>query len=228
MAQYFIYQHMGLGDHFVCNGAVRSIIEQRGRKHQYFLFVKPHNHSTVLQMYKDLDCLHLLTGDDFYARNFITTNNLSMNSVVLIGHIDWAYKDKSFEENFYIQNSIPFQNKWLSFGCPRNTGGEQRVYDHYNIQGDYIFVHDDSRFSVDSSRLPKDVRIIRPTQGLTDSIIDYALVIERAKEVHCIESSFGFMVDLMNLNKNFTVHRYARGISELEMPMYKNAKEILK
>lgn len=226
MEQYFIYQHMGLGDHFVCNGEVRSIIERMGRKHQYFLFVKPHNHKTVAQMYKDLDCLHFLVGDDYFVRNYITSVGIPRNSVILIGHIDWVYKDKSFEQNFYLQNSIPFENKWTHFGCPRNTEGEKRVYDSYNINQDYIFVHDDARFFVNESRLPKDVRIVRPTQGLTESIIDYALLIERAKEVHCIESSFGFMVDLMNLNQNFFVHRYARGISELEMPEYKHAKEV--
>ena len=100
------------------------------------------------------------------------------------------------------------------------------MYSHYNINEPYIFIHEDARFKLDRSKLPSDIRIISPEDTLTPCICDYAKLIENAKEVHCIESSFTFMIDLMGLNK-FVAHRYARRLSNIEIPEYKHVKDIL-
>jgi hypothetical protein len=76
------------------------------------------------------------------------------------------------------------------------------------------------------------MRIVRPELGLVDTIFGYAKLIEQAKQVHCIESSFAFMVDLMKLNTEFYIHRYSRPLEGYDavdlFGKYKNAKEILK
>jgi hypothetical protein len=69
----YIYHHLGLGDHIICNGLVRSLIKST---ENYKMFVKPHNLVTVSFMYKDLKNLSFLVGDDSYSNNFIRNNNM--------------------------------------------------------------------------------------------------------------------------------------------------------
>lgn len=222
----FIYQHMGLGDHLICNGLVRNLIKS---DKQHMMFVKPHNVGSVSFMYRDVLNLSFISCDDAGAINFLN-QYASANRLRLIG-FNWVDTNKSFEENFYLQHGISFDEKWNSFRCDRDFQLEQKIYDHYNISEPYVFVHDDDRFQIDLTRLPKDIRIIRPQIGLADTIFAYSALIERANEVHCIESSFAFMVDLTKLNMNFYIHRYSRPLEGYDavdlFGKYKNAKEIL-
>jgi len=222
----FIYQHMGLGDHLICNGLIRKIIKA---KTEYFMFVKPHNWGSISYMYRDIPNLKFIPCDDASAVSFINENNIG-DRLHLIG-FNWTDLTKSFEENFYLQHRVSFDEKWNSFRCDRDLKLEQKVYDHFNINEPYIFVHDDHRFRVNADRLPSDIRIIRAEQGITNSIFLYATLIENAKEVHCIESCFAFMVDLMKLNTEFFIHRYSRPLEGCDavdlFGKYQNAKEIL-
>jgi rRNA processing protein Gar1 len=217
---------MGLGDHLICNGLVRNIINPA---QNYYMFVKPHNAVSVSQMYKDLKNLNFIECDDAGAINFIN-NNLSSDQLFLIG-FSWEDKSISFERNFYLQHRIPFEKKWTSFYYKRDSHREQELYNTYNINEPYIFVHDDSRFAINEQRLPKGTRVIRPKDGLTKSIFDYSLLIEKAQSVHCIESCFAFMVDMMILNSEFYIHRYARPLIGYDVVdlfgSYKYPKEIL-
>ena len=218
----FIYQHMGLGDHLICNGLVRNLIKPNT---EYFMFVKPHNIGSVSYMYRDLSNLKFIECDDNGAIAFINKHKIA-DRLYLIG-FTWIDTNKSFEENFYLKHGVSLENKWDSFFSPRDCNLEQKVYDHFNINEPYIFVHDDNRYKLDSDRLPKDVRIIRPEIGLTDTIFGYALLMEKAKELHLMESCFGFMADNMGLNKELIMHRYSRNPPLFEIPLYRNVKEIL-
>ena len=51
-----IHHHLGLGDHIVCNGLVRNLIQ---KNQIYGIFVKKHNVDNVMFMYKDLKNLKL-------------------------------------------------------------------------------------------------------------------------------------------------------------------------
>ncbi|NDB82763.1 MAG: hypothetical protein EB127_08490, partial [Alphaproteobacteria bacterium] len=110
--------------------------------------------------------------------------------------------------------------------CLRDLDIEQKLYDYFNIVEDYIFVHDDARYRIDESKLPKNTRIIRPEVGLVDNIFCYALIMERAKQLHLMESCFGWMAELMKLNPELYMHRYSRNPSKFETPHYRNVKEI--
>jgi hypothetical protein len=217
----FIYQHMGLGDHVVCNGLVRSIIVP---EQEYIMFVKPHNVGSVSYMYRDLTNLKFVECDDSGAIDFINRFG-SADRLYIIG-FNWIDMNKSFEENFYLQHGISLSAKWDSFRCDRDPELEQKIYDHYQINEPYIFVHDDNRYKLNPSRLPHDVRIVRPEIGLTNTIFGYAMLVERAKEVHCMESCFGFMTDNMGLNDQLFMHRYSRNPPVFEIPLYRNVKEI--
>ena len=223
---WLIYQHMGLGDHLICNGLVRNIVRP---DRQYIMFVKPHNTGAVSYMYRDLSNLKFFECDDAGAVDFI--NKFGFRDRLHLIGFNWTDTRRSFEENFYMQHGVPFENKWESFQVNRDDQLETNVYDHYGITGDYVFVHDDNRFKINEDRLPTGIQIVRPKLGLVDTIFGYAKLIEHAKQVHCIESSFAFMVDLMKLNTEFYIHRYSRPLEGYDavdlFGKYRNAKEIL-
>jgi len=241
MENFYIFQHLGMGDFFICNSIVRKYVKDDPQR-KYHLFCPPNYIKSLSQMYDDLKNLEYIGiqdgGDAWYGTlNFVNEhlqkNRVHPSKMLVIGwrYPQWIVNPQiSFERNFYLHQNIPYEEKWNSFKCIRNEQKENELFDSLNIEGDYIFVHDDSRYRIDPNRLPNDMRIISASPEMSDCMIHYSKLIENAKEVHCIESSFGFMNDLMGLNKNFYIHRYARThkIPHFDIPdCYKYAKEIL-
>ena len=206
---------MGLGDHFMCNGLIRQLIKP---ENQYILFVKKIYFVSVHQMYSDLTNLKLEVANTLEEIQIFLRSNLKYGD----GQIRIGYSMPNFgrpvttEEWFYLQHKLNPESKWTHFRSPRNHDRELALYNRFNINEDYVFVHDDNKDTHPSHRgpktindllLPDNIRVIRVDPKLTDNIFDYCLLIERAKQVHCIESCFAFMVDLLNLNK-LIIHEY--------------------
>lgn len=228
----YICQHLGIGDHIITNGLVRTIIENGNPNEEYTMFVKPEYIKSVGFMFRDIDKLKFIEGSAESAIDFLRSNNINTNDIIYAG-FHWVDRyGSNFEENFYKQNNIDFENKWHKFHLDRDIDRENTLYDKFKINEDYIFLHDDTSrgFIIDSSKIPSDIRIIRPDKneyGYSDNIFDYIKIIENAKSVHCIESSFLHIIDIMNLNNNIFLHSYSRIHPEIFfMPKYKNTKII--
>ena len=75
-------------------------------------------------------------------------------------------------------------------------------------------MHDDSTrgFKLRESSLPKNIRVVKPIPELASkyTIFDYLKVIENAKEIHCMESSFAAMIESFQIKVPKFAHRYAR------------------
>jgi hypothetical protein len=212
---------MGLGDFFMCNGLIRTKINEN---ENYTLFVKSIYEDSVRQMYSDLSNM-----------NFIVANTINeiidtLHRIFKPGdsHICIGYNRPNFgkpvttEEWFYFQHNIDIENKWNKFKAVRNKDRELDLFNKFNVKEDYIFVHDDNEDThpehrgpktIDDSLLPSNIRIIRVTPNMTNNIFDYCLLIENAKEVHCIESCFAYMTDLLNLNGLY-IHEYPESPSK--------------
>ena len=208
----YIYQHLGLGDHFICNGLIRTLIQPN---ENYILFAKLHNRASVLSMFSDLPNLFVEIANDDHARSKID------HTSIIIGHIGWPFPGLSFEQSFYAQHNIPFINKWDAFHAPRSSN--QILL---NTNEPYIFIHDDNRFKIDENRINSTYKAYRPLRETTSCILDYVDLIRGAAEVHCIESSFAFMTDIMGLNDNLYIHRYSRTLQHIEVPQYRTVKVI--
>ena len=66
-----LFHHLGLGDHIMCHGIVRQYC-QLHRK--VVTFAKEHNYDSVSFMYRDLENLEIIKGDDSVAKNYIKEN----------------------------------------------------------------------------------------------------------------------------------------------------------
>jgi hypothetical protein len=198
----YIYNHLGLGDHIICNGLYREIINTNDF---YTLFVKHHNVETVSFMIKDLNNISIKSvNDDSEVISYLTANNISRESIILIGFCQIPLPGaKDFDDSFYIQHNLPFEKRWSSFKCDRDIESEKNIFDKFNVkEGEYVFIHDDKSrgYEIDESYIVnKELPIIRPIIGLTKNSFDYCYLMENSKESHFIDSSFRLIFDSLQL-----------------------------
>ena len=62
--QVYFYHHLGLGDHFHCNGVVRYLLKNRYQGKKVHLFAKKKYFEMVKFMYRDLDQLKIISVTD--------------------------------------------------------------------------------------------------------------------------------------------------------------------
>lgn len=197
----YIYHHLGLGDHISCHGIVRFYAEQYKK---VSLFVKPHNKENVQYMYNDLCNLELIEGNDNDVQNFISHNNLK--NVLYIGFK--LNTIENFIAQFYQMANVPIEYEYQKFYINRNLHNEKLLFDSLDIkENEYIFVHDQN--IIKSPYIIKhNLPIVTPTHG---KFFDWIYTIQHAKEIHCIDSAFVCLVDLLD-TKNIPLfnHRYIK------------------
>lgn len=214
----YIYHHLGMGDHIMCNGIVRSYAEKYDK---IFIFVKPHNIGNVKYMYRDNNKIKFIPLDDADAKNFINFN--PNNKYLIVGitpewfhNFDVKKLYKTFDEGFYIAANIPFEDKWNKFFFQRALDVEKDVF--YNKlklkdEDEFIFIHDnlDQGRAFKSEYFSKEHKKIRPGNFPNIRLFDFLYTIEKAKEVHVMNSSFMNIIDCIQLrNDGLFLHSYAR------------------
>ena len=196
----FIYSHMGLGDHIILNGLIRSIIQPNTN---YFMFVKKIYQTSVEFMYRDLKNIKFVFVEDDEEVNY-WLEFFQIKNLIKIGFENLNLKDQYFDKAFYSQFNLPIETKWKKFYVNRDLNQEKKLFDSLNIEkGKYIFLHEDiSRgFKINRDLIQnKSLPIIEPYQ--TDNIFDWYSVIENAAEIHCICSSFKHLADSLDLKNN--------------------------
>jgi hypothetical protein len=228
MTNVFIYHHLGLGDHIIANGMVRTIAKKYDN---VYLFCKPRNFSNVSFMYRDLQHLKIIQMDDIDVKNFMSFNH--NNNYVIAGH-DKFWKilytpgnTLKIDEIIYQLADVPLENKWTEFFVLRDIEKEKMVFKQLEVNEgeEYAFVHDDDIRQI-TKELPK-IKIIRPLKHF--SLFDFIYTIEKAKEIHCINSSFFCLIDCMNIqNNNMFFHYYVRPDREkFQIPILKSNWKII-
>jgi hypothetical protein len=197
----YIYHHLGLGDHIICNGLVRYYCELYG---EVSVFCKPHNFTNVSYMYRDNYKIKVLPiGEDSDVNNFILTNNIHNNTIVC--GFGRASRPK-FDEEFYASVNLPFDYRFSKFFLLRDYEKENNILNTLNPTGEpYIFVH-----GVNKSKVRTDLKIIEnPVQY---NLFDILTLIENSTEVHLMESSVKNLVNSIKIDKpKFFYHQYSRG-----------------
>jgi hypothetical protein len=203
----YFYSHLGLGDQVICNGLLRSLIKDN---ETYTVFVKPQFRKPVEFMYRDLNNVFYIEGDDNFVNNYIKQNNLREH-LILAGFGPIHPQAKQFDDSFYLQNDVPFINRWEKFKVIRDLDREMEIFSKFNVkENEYVFIHDDDsrNFNISNEVVTsKDLKIIRPILGLTDNIFDYCYLMEHSFESHFIDSSFRLVFDSLKLrNSNIYYH----------------------
>ena len=213
MKSIYIYEHLGLGDQIACNGLVRTVAEDFDVT---FVFAKPKNTNNVLRMFSDNPNIRVIPMEERDVRQFMQI--APQNDYLIVGHEklhEELIKDRQgkFDRVFYKMANVPFENKWDKFYYKRNTETEHDVfYNKLNLtdESKFIFVHDDAERPMLHDKLSQGIKIVKPDRK-DISIFDFLYTIEKAKEVHCIDSSFFNLIDCIQLkNDNLFFHKYVK------------------
>jgi len=225
MKNLYLHQHLGLGDQIICNGLTRYLCKQYDT---VFLFVYAHNMPSIKFMYRDLGnkmkFISVPKSENWIDHiRFIDSfkNIFRMDDHIRIGY---DYLDKSslcFDKAFYAQLQIPFQERFDGFYIERDKNKELIFFNNFNVkENEYIFIHEggSENSSIDYNKIKSPLKQVMVNISLTSNIFDYYYLIEHAAEIHCVESSFLFMIDSMHTNGELISHRYARKLTEKTIP----------
>ncbi len=212
----YIYHHLGLGDHIICNGLVRFL---QKKHNQVSLFCYQHNIENVSFMYSDNENIKLIpVNSDYECKTFIRVNNLNTNNLYKIGFSELSKYLPSikFDEAFYKIAGIDFESRFNEFYIPRNRKKELEVYKELNPNDEpYIFLHEDQTrgLHINRSKIPSNIKIIE--NNIKYNIFDLLTVFENAHEIHLMQSSIKDLINSYKMDKpKIFLHNYVRNYAE--------------
>ena len=225
----YIYHHMGLGDHFTCNGLVRYYYKQYDK---IYLFCYKHFEDNINFMYRDLPNLQTIgLGSDNEVEEYITKNVLH-DKLIKIGFDklrSLQNQVETFDLGFYVAENLPFSIRFDEYFVERNMDKEMELYKTLNpTDEDFIFVHEDPErgMFLDKNRIRQDLKIIGNDKRFL--IFDYIYLISKAKEVHVMQSSIKDMINSYYFpNTKFFLHNYVRNYDSFANTKGLNEFEIL-
>lgn len=212
------HYHTSLGDNFICNAIAHIYAEQLCER----LHIPCHHryYQTIKCLYQDFDNIIVHSFSDDWAtleREMFYWAQQKQWPVTRIGFENVYYRNMrrvncpeeyfavNFDRQFYEQANILFKERYEKFILPKKISGSDKLY--RNLTGsekDYIIVHDSSSaekiypielWSWRKNNQNKDIKVIKISEGQTDNMLDYVKLIENAKEIHCVPSSFFCLVD---------------------------------
>lgn len=194
MKELYVYHKLGLGDHIICNGLIRQLALQHD---QVYVFCKNKNYKQVLRMFIDNPKITPV----------IRRNTEPKGCLVLRPKKNSKH---SFDALMYEMAGIDFKHKWDSFHIERDLSSEAKLMEAYYINGDtFAFLHEDKKRGYNINRAKPRVRTVRP--DIRYGLFDYIGILEKASEIHCIDSSFLNFIECSGINQdNLFFHKYVR------------------
>ena len=225
----YIYHHMGLGDHFTCNGLVRHYYKQFDK---IYLFCYKHFESNIKFMYRDLPNLYTIgLNSDIEVDEYILKNNVS-DQLIKIGFDksrSLQHQVETFDLGFYVAENLPFSIRFDEYFVERNMDSELHLYQELNpTDEEFIFVHEDPErgMFLDKNRIRQDLKIIGNDKRFL--IFDYIYLISKAKEAHVMQSSIKDMINSYSFpDTKFFLHNYVRNYDSYANTKGLNEFEIL-
>lgn len=220
--------HHGMGDEIICNGLVREYCK---KYETVGILCLKRNEPSVSFMYRDLTNLRIhvirshTQGDRFRLLNPFRFGSNHYDSVQFIGDYDQESGIRN-ERQVYARFGVPIEKKWKSFFVARDKEREDALFIQAALPHSYIFIHDYAPYVIDTTRISSSLPVFHPDKNLTDNvfIFDYCTVIERATEIHVIDSSFMNLIECLpysNPDQRLYLHRYARVTEGCNTPVLK-------
>jgi len=189
MNSIILHHHLGLGDHFVCNGLVHQI----SRKYNsIYIPCKIANYSTVNYLYSESPNINVFKVHNNEFLEVLTFSTLTNLKIVTVGFGNCDIKN--WDRSFYSEYNIDFSERYKSFSAPKTKPDFMISVP----SEDYILVHDESSVCKYDLNIETNLNIVKIRNGLTDNLFSFLNLIENAKEIHCINSSVFHLIDSLN------------------------------
>lgn len=229
MKSIIVHHHLGIGDHFICNGLVHTICDEYDEVH---LICKSACYPTVKHLYEDYEKIKVIPINDEPSDAY----RYAAETGIPLVRIGFENLDRSkFEHSFYELVNIPLENRYTRFRFPNNLEKSIAFYEKviYNKSRDYIFVFNTSTHCTHNLKIESTLPQVVAKKSDTDDIIDYVHTIMNAKEVHFINSGLWPMIvqmyflKLLHCDKIYfhDVRKLSEGGLKIDIP---NGIEIVK
>ena len=215
----YIVGNQGLGDHLVCNGIYREY----AKLYTFCVIgVTKRYEFTLKKMLEDLSNVRIVAYPVKYWNAYSLAHARILQrkigfDVLMIGHLGLDFLTDPhlrLDACFYHQANIELDLRWSNFRYKRDFDKELHLFNLFGcISAEYVFLHEDEsrNFRIRRESLPSNIRVIEPDIDLEGfTIFDYRMIIENAKEIHCIESSFSAFIEMLPINVPKFAHRYSR------------------
>jgi hypothetical protein len=202
MKSIVLHHHLGLGDHFVCNGLVNYMCN---RYDLIYLPCKERNFDTVDHLYADNPQVIVFSikgrehdqVDDFSRIYNVPVYKLGFKNC----------NKKEFNTSFYQQLNIDFSVRYDMFRLPSQIPYEEDMFQRFS-QKEYCLVHREASISKFEIQLSTDLPVIEIEKDTNPygSILNYRKLALNATEIHCINSSVFHFIDSLDVKSKLVYH----------------------
>ena len=222
--RFLAYTHLGLGDHIVCNGLLNHFSESFNK---VYLPVKSRDMNNVNYLYKDNKKIQIFKIE--HETEVEDISNFAKKNSLVILKVGFKKRKPPFNLSFYEQFDLPYSISIEKFKVTRDEAREENLYRHlkgiYNINGPYQIVHNQSSYGKvklrSNEKLP--TVFIEKETDLYKNIFLYTKIIENAKEIHCLDSSFLHLVERVKTDAMLFFHNIKKdGQEGAEVHLVKN------
>jgi hypothetical protein len=197
-----LHHHLGLGDHFVCNGLVNFLSI---KYEQIFLPCKKHNYETVNYLYSENNKITVFTIED---NEISFVNNFAEERAIPVLRIGFEHTDyNNWAKSFYDQIGLPFEYRYELFAMPIRKDPDNIIQ---FPEEKFIIIHNESsqqKYDLTIATNPfsyKEIYIRKETEY--PNLFSYVPMIFRAKQIHCINSSIFHLIDSLLLPPNIELY----------------------
>jgi len=204
-----IFPHLGLGDFLCCLSAIRIYAEQ----FKVHLIIKAEYEQKIRFFLRDItDLEYILVHNDRYQ-------DIEFNKGIPVKAIGQhrtglPIMTEDFPSVFYKDFGLPKESMHDMFFYIRDMFEENKIYQKISKEHrDYIIIHDDPsrNLTIDDDILPENINRIYIGRGHKDIPMIYSKkLLENAREIHCIDSSFFWFVGMSKLRTKKVLHSYVR------------------
>ena len=247
----YIYQHAKLGDMILCNGLIRHLLSKLNKNEKIFLFCRKQNLKSVKFLYRDEKRINLISINenlslkdqkllinfehykiDHYINKIKKKNKIKY---IKIGFEHYhRIKDLNPDKKnpwpcdivFYKQFNLPFKFRFKKSYWKRDLKKEKNLFNKLvGKEKNYVFIHDDfsRNLIIDDKNINSKYKIIR--NNTDELIFNFGLILENAKEIHIMESSFRQIIEVLNIKTKKLFLYKGRRSSEYSIDLYNKKKK---
>ncbi len=206
--------HLGLGDGIICLGLVRELSRRHPNDRLYYACLHRCYH-TLAWMFQDLSNIFLFpVNSGREARQFAGFLNARYLPIG-IHNVDV----KRFDAFFYEQHQVNFDLRWDDGNVPWGPNS-RKLFEQLNPGGKpYILVcnYESGMFNYRLNIKNPHNNMIIEVQALTNNIFDWADLIQKADEIHTIDTAFVHVLESMLYKKKHPplyFHRTRKSLTE--------------
>lgn len=220
MTDLFIMPHLGLGDGLICNGLVRKLCNT----HQTVGWCCLHHNKTSFDyLWADLKNLKIVGVDTEDQGHELTrfVEERGVDTLKLGLHAEEKPDLKKWDTEFYRQAGVDPEDRWSCWKIgkiPKQISPPSKPF---------VFVHDDPdrKFTIDKRKLPKKIDHLVSHSVKSSNLLEWLRCLKEAREIHCIDSCFAILADLVETTGKLVMHDYARGWHPQAKPPSRFAKK---